>query len=129
MFAEHFARNSVALVVRDKLRIILEQPDCPLVTPLQNRCLRYEVAQTFPFVDGRSRLGLLLMPFDALDKPRLVVDRGIGIVETLDIGKDDSQIGPDQAGHQRTERIVVAEADLLDRNGVVLVDDGDHAQI
>ncbi len=44
------------------------------------------------------------------------------------VGEDDQGIGFDQVGDQRTQGVVVAELDLVGDHGVVLVDDGDHAQ-
>ena len=46
-------------------------------------------------------------------------------VESVHIGQQDQQVGVDQRGHQRGEAVVVAEADLLGGDGVVLVDDRD----
>ncbi len=40
-----------------------------------------------------------------------------------------SRPAPDEVGHQCGEAVVVAETDLLVRHGVVLVDDGDHAEL
>ena len=53
----------------------------------------------------------------------------IAVVQTVDIGQDDHEVGIDEARGERGERIVVAELDLLDGDGVVLVDDGHHAQL
>ena len=53
----------------------------------------------------------------------------ITVVKAIDIREDDHEVGIDQARGQRGERVVVAELDLLDGNGVVLVDDGHHAQL
>jgi endonuclease-3 len=44
------------------------------------------------------------------------------------VGQDDQRIGFDQVGHQRAQGVVVAELDLVGDDGVVLVDDRDHAQ-
>ena len=51
----------------------------------------------------------------------------IAVVKAVDIREDDHEVGIDQARGQRGERVVVAELDLLDSDGVVLVDDGHHA--
>ena len=41
----------------------------------------------------------------------------------------DEEIGLDERGDQRAQVVVVADLDLLDGNGVVLVDDGQHAEL
>ena len=53
----------------------------------------------------------------------------VRVVEPLDVREDDHKVGLDEARHERRERVVVAEADLLDRHGVVLVHHGHHAQL
>src|SRR5690606_4516707 len=47
---------------------------------------------------------------------------GVGVVETVDVGEEDEQVGADQVRHQRTEPVVVPEPDLGRGDGVVLVD-------
>ena len=49
-------------------------------------------------------------------------------VERVDIRQQHEQIGVHQARHQCGEAVVVAEPDLVGRDGVVLVDDGQDAQ-
>ena len=52
----------------------------------------------------------------------------IARIQTGLVGEDDQAIGLDQVGHQRPQRVVVAELDLVGDHGVVLVDDRYHAQ-
>jgi hypothetical protein len=51
------------------------------------------------------------------------VQGGVLVVQAVDVGKEQQGVGADQRGHQRGERVVVADADLLGGDGVVLVDD------
>ena len=53
----------------------------------------------------------------------------IGGIQARLIRQDDQCIGLDQIGHQRAQRIVVAEADFVDGDGVVFVDDGDGVEV
>ena len=53
----------------------------------------------------------------------------IGGIEAGDVGQRHAQVGRNQAAHERRQRVVVAELDLVDGNGVVLVDDRHHAQL
>jgi hypothetical protein len=53
----------------------------------------------------------------------------VGRVQALLVGQDDQRIGLDQVGHQRAQRVVVAELDLVVDDRVVLVDDRHHAQL
>ena len=62
-----------------------------------------------------------------LDKLGLRVRVRVSVVKPVDVGQDDQQVGIDEARRQRGQRVVVAELDLLDGNGVVLVDNGHHA--
>ena len=52
----------------------------------------------------------------------------VRIVQAALVGQDDQRVGFDQVGDQRAQRIVVAQPDLVGDDGVVLVDDGHHAQ-
>ena len=65
---------------------------------------------------------------DVLEQSRLVREPGVGVVETLDVGEQHHQVGVDHRGDQRGERVVVAEADLVDGDGVVLVDHRHRAE-
>lgn len=47
----------------------------------------------------------------------------VRIVESVDIGEDHHEVGIDQAGYERRERVVIAETYLLDRHRIVLVHD------
>ena len=53
----------------------------------------------------------------------------IGGVEAVDVRKRHAQIGRNQAAHERRQRVVVAKLDLVDGDGIVLVDDRHHAQL
>ena len=50
----------------------------------------------------------------------------VGGVETVDVAQDHQQVGFEQDRGQRREVVVVAELDLLDDDGVVLVHDRNH---
>ena len=52
----------------------------------------------------------------------------IVVVQSVHIREQHERIGLDQVRHQRGQPIVVAEADLVGGDGVVLVDDRDDAQ-
>src|SRR3954447_954399 len=54
---------------------------------------------------------------------------GIPVVEPLDVAEEQQQIGVHQVGDQRGEAVVVPEADLCGGDGVVLVDDRQHAHL
>ena len=49
-------------------------------------------------------------------------------VESRLIGEQHEHVGLDEIRDERAERVVVAEADLVGRDRVVLVDDRDHAR-
>jgi hypothetical protein len=51
----------------------------------------------------------------------------ISSVETLLMGQDDQHIGVHEITHHRRQRVVVPEANFLDRHRVIFVDDRDHA--
>ena len=65
----------------------------------------------------------------ALNQTRIGVGVGVCVIQAVNIGEDNHQIGVNQTGNQRRQRIVVSEANLLNGNGIVLVDNGDHAQL
>ncbi len=52
---------------------------------------------------------------------------GIAVVEPLDVGEQHQQVGVHEVGDQRSEPVVVTEADLLGGDRVVLVDHRYHA--
>ena len=52
---------------------------------------------------------------------------GVAVVEAVDVGEQDEQVGADEVGDEGGEPVVVAEADLVGGDGVVLVDDGERA--
>ena len=51
----------------------------------------------------------------------------IGRIQAALIGEDHQHVGLDQVGHQRAQRVVVAELDFVGDDGVVLVDDRNDA--
>ena len=53
----------------------------------------------------------------------------IGRVEAVDVGEQHQELGLDQVGDQRRQPIVVAELDLVDGDGVVLVHHRQHAEL
>ncbi len=53
----------------------------------------------------------------------------VAVEQALDVREEDEEIGLAERGHHRRELVVVAELDLLDRDGVVLVDDRDGARL
>ena len=50
-------------------------------------------------------------------------------VEAVDVAEQDQRVGVDQMGDQGRQPVVVAEADLVGGDGVVLVDDRDDAEL
>jgi hypothetical protein len=56
------------------------------------------------------------------------IDARIGAEQARLIGEQHEHVRFDEVGHERAERVVVAEADLVGGHRVVLVDDRDHAQ-
>ena len=65
----------------------------------------------------------------ARDKARIGVERGIGRVEAVDIGKGDAHVCRDQTAHKRRQGIVVPKLNLGHAHGVVLVYDGHHTEL
>ena len=57
------------------------------------------------------------------------VETGIGGEEAGGVCEQHEQVGVDEVGHQRGETVVVAEADLVVGDRVVLVDDGQHPEV
>ena len=55
--------------------------------------------------------------------------RGIGGEEPGGVGEQHQHVGGDEVRHERGEAVVVAVADLVVGDGVVLVDDRDHAEV
>ena len=60
---------------------------------------------------------------------RLAPCGGRTVVEGVDVGEQHQRVGPDQVRHEGGQPVVVAEADLVRGDGVVLVDDGHHAEV
>ncbi len=63
------------------------------------------------------------------DEAGRAVDAGVARVEPVGVGEQDQQVGGHQVRHERGHAVVVAVADLVDRDGVVLVDDRHAAQL
>ncbi len=57
------------------------------------------------------------------------VGRRRGRVEAVDVGQEDEQVGAHHGGDAGGEAVVVAVADLVGGDGVVLVDDRDRAEL
>ena len=53
----------------------------------------------------------------------------IGGVQAVDVGQQHELVGLHHLGHARGESIIVTEADLGSRHGVVLVDHRDAAEV
>ena len=64
-----------------------------------------------------------------MDQLGIFVDARIGIVQPVDVGKDDQQIGAGGAGHQGRQRVVVAELEFVHGDRVVFVDHGNHVHV
>ncbi len=52
----------------------------------------------------------------------------VAIVQTALVGEDQQQIRLDEIGHQRRQGVVVAKTDFLGGDGVIFIDDGNHAE-
>ncbi|MBW8703497.1 hypothetical protein MBT84_28270 [Streptomyces sp. MBT84] len=59
--------------------------------------------------------------------PRGAGPAGVPVVHAVHVRQQDQQIGVDQVGDERGEAVVVAEADLVRGDRVVLVDDRERA--
>ena len=57
------------------------------------------------------------------------VEAGVGGEQPGRVGEQHEQVGVEEVGDQRGEAVVVAEADLVVGDGVVLVDDRHHAEL
>ena len=66
---------------------------------------------------------------DLLDERGLGVEAGVAGEQAGLVGEQHQQVGADQVGDEGGHAVVVAEADLVVRDGVVLVDDRHHAQL
>ena len=66
---------------------------------------------------------------DLLDERRLGVEARVGGEQAAGVGEQDEQVGADEVRHERGEPVVVAVADLVVGDGVVLVDDGHDAEL
>ena len=66
---------------------------------------------------------------DLLDERSVGVEPRVGGEQARRVGEQHEQVGADEVGDQRGQAVVVAEADLVVGDGVVLVDDGHHAEL
>ena len=66
---------------------------------------------------------------DLLDQRRVLVEARIGGEEPGRVGEQDEHVGLHEVRHERGEPVVVAVADLVVGDGVVLVDDRDHTEV
>ena len=57
------------------------------------------------------------------------VELGVGGIEPVDVRKDHEQVGVGKVRHHARKVVVVAELDLVNGYGIVLIDDGDHVVI
>ena len=55
--------------------------------------------------------------------------RGSAVSRPGRVGEQHEQVGGEQVGDERGQAVVVAEADLVVGDGVVLVDDRHHAEL
>ena len=81
-----------------------------------------------PGAAGQRLEGLVDLD-DLLDERRRRVEAGIGGEQAGGVGEQHEQVGVDQVGDERGEAVVVAEADLVVGDGVVLVDDRHDAEL
>ena len=73
---------------------------------------------------SRDAHDALVDALDAFNQVRAFDLCRVRVVEPVDVGEDHHELRLDKACHERRERVVVAEANLLDRHRVVLVHDG-----
>ena len=66
---------------------------------------------------------------DLLDQRCLRDEARVGVHQAGGVGQQDEQVGTEELGDERCDAVVVAEADLVVGQGVVLVDDRDHAEL
>ena len=76
-----------------------------------------------------ERLELVVDLDDLLDERRRRVEPGVGGEQAGRVGEQHEQVGADEVGDEGGEAVVVAEADLVVGDGVVLVDDGHDAEV
>ena len=82
-------------------------------------------------VPGRPghRLEVVVDLDDLLDQRGGLVEPGVGGEEPRRVGEEHQQVGADQVGDEGGQAVVVAEADLVVGDGVVLVDDRHHPEV
>ena len=76
----------------------------------------------------RERLEFGVDHLHVLDERRLGVEPRIGGEQPRSIGEQHQRVGPHELRHERRDAVVVAKADLVVGDGIVLVHDGDHVE-
>src|ERR1700682_5275676 len=71
----------------------------------------------------QARIACMCVP----DQGRTRIVPRVALVKTGLICENNQGISLDEVRHQRSERVVIAEADFFRRNGIVLVDDRYYA--
>ena len=72
---------------------------------------------------------MLVDALDGVDQLRVRVFVRVAVVKPVDVRQQDKKIGADAHRDDRREGVVVADDDLLRRDGVVFVEDGQSAQL
>ena len=72
---------------------------------------------------------MLVDLFHRVDELRVGVLARVSVEEPVDVRKQNEEVRLDRHGHDGRERIVVADAELLGGDGVVLVDDRQRAEL
>ncbi len=80
-------------------------------------------------VPPAERLERVVHLHDLLDQRRRRVEPRIGGEQARRVGEQHQQVGGQQVGDERRQAVVVAEADLVVGDGVVLVHHRDHAEV
>ncbi len=114
-----FARAAFAITIRTpELVAILAASILVRMPPLPQ----------MPCVPPAERLDLPRDLRHFLDQLALGIDPRVAVEQAVHIGQIQQQIGIHACRHQRRERVVVAEPNLLGRNGVVLIDNRQAAE-
>ena len=78
---------------------------------------------------ARERLELVVDLDDLLDERGVRIEPGIGGEHTGGVGEQHEHVGIDEVSDQRGQPVVVAEADLVVGDGVVLVHHRHHTEL
>ena len=87
----------------------------------------HAAARQFGFGRARHAFDLRRNGLDDRDQFGVGVGAGRRVIKPVDIGQQDQQIGARHGGDARGEAVIVAIADFVGRNRVVLVDHGHRA--